>query len=75
MKSSRTGRHLLIPVVLGFCVLSLSQARAEEPAAVAAASPSATTAPDLATRVADLEAYFNNTAPKALTVAGPGHNA
>jgi Amt family ammonium transporter len=32
-------------------------------------------APDLATRVADLEAYMNNGAPKALAVAGPGHNA
>jgi Amt family ammonium transporter len=33
-------------------------------------------APDLATRVADLEAYFNNVAPKSLTgVPGPGHNA
>jgi Amt family ammonium transporter len=32
-------------------------------------------APDLATRVADLEAYINNGAPKALTSAGPGHNA
>jgi Amt family ammonium transporter len=30
---------------------------------------------DLATRVADLEAYVTNGAPKALTSAGPGHNA
>ncbi|MFT3923700.1 MAG: ammonium transporter [Myxococcales bacterium] len=30
---------------------------------------------DLAARVADLEAYMNNTKPAALTVAGPGHNA
>jgi Amt family ammonium transporter len=30
---------------------------------------------DLETRVADLEAYLTNGAPKALTVAGPGHNA
>src|SRR6185503_3354881 len=31
---------------------------------------------DLAQRVADLEAYINNTQPKALVdVAGPGHNA
>src|SRR4051794_3473565 len=32
--------------------------------------------PDLATRVADLEAYMTNSAPKAMTTtAGPGHNA
>src|SRR4051794_7651339 len=31
--------------------------------------------PDLATRVADLEAYVTNSAPKALASAGPGHNA
>src|SRR4051812_5886391 len=32
-------------------------------------------APDLATRVADLEAYVTNSAPKALNSPGPGHNA
>jgi Amt family ammonium transporter len=32
-------------------------------------------APDLATRVADLEAYVTNGAPKALVSSGPGHNA
>ena len=32
-------------------------------------------APDLATRVADLEAYVTNGAPKALMSSGPGHNA
>ena len=31
--------------------------------------------PDLAQRVADLEAYMSNSKPAALTVAGPGHNA
>jgi Amt family ammonium transporter len=47
-------------------LLNSAQALAEE----------APAAPDLATRVADLEAYINNGAPKALTgVAGPGHNA
>jgi Amt family ammonium transporter len=39
----------------------------------AAAAPAQ---PDLATRVADLEAYMTNGAPKAMTtVPGPGHNA
>jgi Amt family ammonium transporter len=32
-------------------------------------------APDLAARVADLEAYVTNGAPKALIAPGPGHNA
>src|SRR5262245_33888426 len=31
--------------------------------------------PDLAQRVADLEAYVNNGTPKALQTSGPGHNA
>jgi Amt family ammonium transporter len=31
--------------------------------------------PDLATRVADLEAYVTNGTPKALLTSGPGHNA
>ena len=32
-------------------------------------------APDLAARVADLEAYIANGAPKTLVGPGPGHNA
>jgi ammonium transporter, Amt family len=39
----------------------------------ATAAPAAT--PSLETRVADLEAYITNGAPKALTSPGPGHNA
>jgi Amt family ammonium transporter len=40
------------------------------------AAPAASAAgPDLATRVADLEAYVTNGTPKALTSPGPGHNA
>jgi Amt family ammonium transporter len=41
-----------------------------QPSAAASASPA-----DLATRVADLEAYVTNSAPKALISPGPGHNA
>jgi len=37
------------------------------------AAPAATA--DLATRVADLEAYVTNGTPKALISSGPGHNA
>jgi Amt family ammonium transporter len=41
----------------------------------AAEAPSASAVPDLATRVADLEAYVTNTTPKVLVSPGPGHNA
>jgi Amt family ammonium transporter len=40
-----------------------------------AQAPAATAPPDLAQRVADLEAYVTNGAPKALISSGPGHNA
>src|SRR4051794_10737455 len=43
------------------------------PVAAPAAPPAA--GPDLATRVADLEAYVTNGTPKALVSSGPGHNA
>lgn len=33
------------------------------------------TGPDLAARVADLEAYVTNGTPKSLISSGPGHNA
>jgi Amt family ammonium transporter len=45
-----------------------------EPAASASPAGVASTA-DLATRVADLEAYVTNSTPKALVSPGPGHNA
>jgi Amt family ammonium transporter len=40
-----------------------------------AQAPAAAAPPDLATRVADLEAYVTNGAPKVLATSGPGHNA
>jgi Amt family ammonium transporter len=49
-----------------FAVLGSRMAFADTPAAAP---------PDLATRVADLEAYVTNGAPKALISPGPGHNA
>ena len=62
-------------MVLGL-VLFASTALAQAPEAAPAAAPAAAApaAPDLAQRVADLEAYVNNGAPKALSAAGPGHN-
>jgi Amt family ammonium transporter len=44
-------------------------------AGVARADGAAPAPADLATRVADLEAYVTNGAPKALITPGPGHNA
>jgi Amt family ammonium transporter len=63
---------LLLPVI-GASLFVSSTALAEGEAAAAPAASAA--APDLATRVADLEAYVTNGAPKALVSPGPGHNA
>ncbi|HXX66343.1 MAG TPA: ammonium transporter [Polyangiaceae bacterium] len=41
----------------------------------AAATPAPASTADLATRVADLEAYVTNGTPKVLSSPGPGHNA
>jgi Amt family ammonium transporter len=49
-------------------------AHASEPE-TAPARVAAPAIPDLATRVADLEAYLTNGTPKALSTPGPGHNA
>jgi Amt family ammonium transporter len=59
-------RHSLLAAFVFFAsgLGNLSLALAEEPAAA-----------DLAQRVADLEAYVTNGAPKALVSSGPGHNA
>src|ERR1051325_7464938 len=51
----------------------LSAIAATLAAAIARAEDAAP--PDLAQRVADLEAYVTNGAPKALVSSGPGHNA
>ena len=70
---------LLLVVALGFSSSLLSQttAAAETAVAPAAAAGDGALAANEAVlnRIADLEAYINNTAPKALVnVAGPGHN-
>src|SRR5688572_8986188 len=65
---ARRGRAMLGIVGLFALMVLLDSGRA-----FADAPPAA---PDLATRVADLEAYITNGAPKALTTtSGPGHNA
>jgi Amt family ammonium transporter len=67
---------LVIAVPLALFALALVAGVASTAVAEEAAPAAAAPAPDLATRVADLEAYINNGAPKALTgVPGPGHNA
>jgi len=59
---------LLTAALCSGLLLAAETAHAQAPAAAAAA-------PDLAQRVADLEAYVTNGSPKALNTAGPGHNA
>jgi Amt family ammonium transporter len=72
----------LLALSVTLCALSIAAprtARADEPAAAspaaAATATAAPTAEELAARVADLEAYMTNSAPKKLATAGPGHNA
>ena len=72
---------LLLVVALAFSSFLLAQATpAAETAAAAPAAAAGNGAPAadqaVLNRIADLEAYINNTGPKALVnVAGPGHNA
>ena len=58
--------------VFAMVALTAGLASAQAPGAPAAAAPAT---PDLATRVADLEAYITNSTPKVLSSPGPGHNA
>jgi Amt family ammonium transporter len=53
-----------------FTVMALGTQIASAQTPAAAPAP-----PDLATRVADLEAYITNGTPKVLSSPGPGHNA
>jgi Amt family ammonium transporter len=73
MRIARSTKILIavggLAAILGTFALNASTAFAQ----TAAAAPAQ---PDLATRVADLEAYITNSAPKAMTTSpGPGHNA
>ncbi|HEX7598473.1 MAG TPA: ammonium transporter, partial [Polyangia bacterium] len=77
MKSRRILRDLLLAGVVIATLGTLSSAAADEPTPTATATPTpaAPAQPDLAARVADLEAYITNSAPKTLASSGPGHNA
>jgi len=68
------GLVLLVAAVVVAC-FAASPAAADPPANPAPAAAAAAAQPDLATRVADLEAYISNGTPKALSSPGPGHNA
>src|SRR5689334_1541814 len=63
--ASRFGKAVLFTMIVA-ALLAI--------AGVALAEPESAP-PDLAQRVADLEAYIANTQPKALASPGPGHNA
>src|SRR5580704_2877699 len=65
---------LLLVSTVSVTLFRMPTARADEspPSAGVAATLASATPPDLATRVADLEAYVTNGAPKALTSPGPG---
>lgn len=64
--ASRIGRTGTFTLVITALLMAFAGAALAEPEA---------TPPDLAARVADLEAYITNGAPKALASPGPGHNA
>src|SRR6266545_1257822 len=67
---SRNARIGILGAIAVMATLSSGLALAQSTTPGTAAS-----GPDLATRVADLEAYITNGAPKALSGPGPGHNA
>ena len=72
MKSHARFRAGVLGGALAFFALSAGlprEAHADALGTMAAASP------DLAARVADLEAYVTNGTPKTLISSGPGHNA
>jgi Amt family ammonium transporter len=65
----------IVRVFARLALICAAGALASSAGAARAQSAAAAAAPDLATRVADLEAYVTNGAPKALASSGPGHNA
>jgi len=73
MKARPIAQGLLLASALLLGLFATRSAFAQSPAEAAAVAPVAANA-DLAARVADLEAYINNTPPKRLAAPGPGHN-
>jgi Amt family ammonium transporter len=72
--SGVVAKWLLLAAVIGVLLFHGSPASADSEPVPGAPAASAVV-PDLAARVADLEAYVTNGAPKALSSPGPGHNA
>jgi len=66
---------LSVAAFVGVIVWCCSPAFANTGSPPIGAAVGAGEAPDLAARVADLEAYVTNGTPKALSSPGPGHNA
>jgi ammonium transporter, Amt family len=67
-------RTRIVAALVGLAALAFAVpawAQPDGPTSATAGAPAA----DLATRVADLEAYVTNGTPKALVSPGPGHNA
>jgi len=74
MGMHRSRASSIAALIVGFTALSAivaAGAFAQSPGLATAPA----TAPDLAARVADLEAYVTNGTPKYLSSPGPGHNA
>ena len=69
-RGRKTAAWTVLASLTVFTVLALGAQIASAQAPAAAPAP-----PDLATRVADLEAYISNGTPKVLSGPGPGHNA
>jgi|CZKU01.1.fsa_nt_gi Amt family ammonium transporter len=64
-----------IAVLVGISTASATAWAQAEPAGPALAATGEATCAELTTRIADLEAYVTNRAPKALVSPGPGNNA
>ena len=73
-RGTMVGRMLASLAGLAATLAFADNAMAIVPSSSAAAPPAPTPA-ELAQRIADLEAYITNSAPKNLASPGPGHNA
>jgi len=69
----RLGSRAIALALTSVALLASAPARGAPPSA--SATPAAPTPAELAARIADLEAYVTNAAPKTLVSPGPGHNA
>ena len=68
-------RVLGIAALLAISAASATAWAEPDPSGPASAATNGATCAELTARVADLEAYVTNGAPRALVSPGPGHNA